>query len=134
MTERRAFLSKAGGLMAAAATGTVLDAPHVIAQPKVQWRMSTTWPQALDVNQGAAQLLGKIVEETTGGRFRIEVFPAGQIMPAFDCFEAASKGTLEAFMGAAYYWNNREPAVEWFTTVPFGMNAEGMGAWYSHGD
>jgi TRAP-type mannitol/chloroaromatic compound transport system substrate-binding protein len=135
MTERRRFLSKAGGLMAVAAA-TLADAPHVIAQPKVQWRMSTTWSQALDVNQGAAQRLAKIVEETSGGRFRIEVFPAGQIMPAFDCFEAASKGTIEAFMGAAYYWTRqgREPAVDWFTTVPFGMNAEGMGAWYSHGD
>src|SRR5262245_27221515 len=116
MTERRAFLSKAGGLMAAAATGTVLDAPHVIAQPKVQWRMSTTWRRAPELNQGAAPLLGNSVEETTGGRFRTEVFPARQIMPAFDCFEAASRGTLEAFKGAAYYWNNREPAVEWFTT------------------
>jgi TRAP-type mannitol/chloroaromatic compound transport system substrate-binding protein len=113
MTERRRFLSKAGGLMAVAAAATIADAPHVIAQPKVRWRMSTTWSQALDVNQGAAQRLAKIVEETSGGRFRIEVFPAGQIMPAFDCFEAASKGTIEAFMGAAYYWTTqgREPAL-----------------------
>ena len=50
--------------------------------------------------QGAAQRLAKVVEEMSGGRFRIEVFPGGQIMPPFECFDAASKGTIEAFMGA----------------------------------
>ena len=49
--------------------------------------------------QGAAQRLAKVVEEMSGGRFRIEVFPGGQIMPLFDCFDAASQGTIEAFMG-----------------------------------
>jgi TRAP-type mannitol/chloroaromatic compound transport system substrate-binding protein len=96
--------------------------------------MSTTWTAALDVHQGAAQQLARVVDQMSGGRFRIEVFPGGQIMGAFACFEAASQGTIEAFMGASYYWTEREPAVEWFTTIPFGMNAEGMGAWYTNGD
>ena len=37
-------------------------------------------------------------------------------------------------MASAYYWTAKEPAVEWFTTVPFGMNPEGMAAWYSQGE
>ena len=134
MTERRRFIATAGGVVAAAAAAAIADAPNVIAQPKVQWRMSTTWTAALDVPQGAAHRLAKVVEETSGGRFRIEVFPGGQIMPPFDCFEAASKGTIEAFMAASYYWTAKEPAVEWFCTVPFGMNPEGMAAWYHQGD
>ena len=134
MTERRRFIATAGGVMAAAAAGVIVDAPNVIAQPKVQWRMSTTWTPALDVPQGAALRLAKVVEEVSGGRFRIEVFPGGQIMPPLDCFDAASKGTIEAFMAAAYYWTAKEPAVEWFCTVPFGMNPEGMAAWYYQGD
>jgi len=75
-----------------------------------------------------------VVEETSGGRFRIEVFPGGQIMQPFECFDAASRGTIEAFMASAYYWTAKEPAVEWFTAVPFGMNAEGRAAWYYQGD
>jgi TRAP-type mannitol/chloroaromatic compound transport system substrate-binding protein len=136
MTERRRFIVTGSGALAAVAAAALVDAPNVIAQPKIQWRMSTTWTPALDVHQGAAQRLAKIVEELTGGRFRIEVFPGGQIMRAFECFEAASRGTIEAFMGCSYYWTAQtgEPAVEWFTTVPFGMNAEGMGAWYASGD
>jgi TRAP-type mannitol/chloroaromatic compound transport system substrate-binding protein len=133
MTERRRFIAAAGGV-AAATAAAIVEAPYVIAQPKVQWRMSTAWPPVLDHLQGAAQQLAKIVEETSGGRFRIEVFPGGQIVQPLDCFDAASKGTIEAFMAASSYWWEKEPAVEWFNTVPFGMNPEGRAAWYYQGD
>src|SRR5215470_8303744 len=126
MTERRRFIANASGIVASVAAAHIIDAPNVIAQPKVQWRMSTTWTPALDVLQGAAQRLAKVVEEMSGGRFRIEVFPGGQIMPPLACFDAASQGKIEAFMGSGQYWADREPAIEWFTTIPFGMNPEGM--------
>jgi len=132
--QRRRFIVKAGGVLAAAGAAVGVEAPNVIAQPKFQWRMPTAWTPALDHLQGAAQRLAKVVEETSGGRFRIEVFPGGQIMPPLACFDAASQGTIEAFMAAAYYWPAKEPAVEWFCTVPFGMNPEGMAAWYYQGD
>ena len=132
--QRRRFIVKAGGVLAAAGAAAVVDAPSVIAQPKVQWRMSTAFSPALDVHHRAAQRLASIVEETSSGRFRIEVFPGGQIMPPFACFDAASQGTIEAFMAGSYYWTEREPAVEWFSTVPFGMNPEGMAAWFYQGD
>jgi TRAP-type mannitol/chloroaromatic compound transport system substrate-binding protein len=74
------------------------------------------------------------VDETSGGRFRIEVFPGGQIMPPLECFDAASQGTIEAFMASASYWTAKEPALEWFTTIPFGMNPQGMAAWFYQGD
>jgi TRAP-type mannitol/chloroaromatic compound transport system substrate-binding protein len=133
MTERRRFL-KAGAGLTTAATVALVDAPNVIAQPKVQWRMSTTWTPNLDVPQGAAQRLATIVEEASGGRFRIEVFPGGQIMQPFECFEATAKGTIQAYMGSPQYWKDREPAIEWFATIPFGMNPQGMTAWYQQGD
>ena len=134
MTERRRFIARASGVVATAAGAALVHAPNVIAQPKVQWRMSTTWTPALDVTQGAAERLAKVVEEMSDGRFRIEVFPGGQIMPPFECFDATSKGTIQAFMGSSYYWREKEPAVEWFTTIPFGMNPEGMLAWFYQGD
>ncbi len=133
MTGRRRFIATAGGVMATAAA-TIVDAPNVIAQPKIQWRMSTAYTAVFDILQGAAQAFAKIVEEMTGGRFRIEVFPGGQIMQPFECFDAASQGKIEAFMGTTQYWNDKEPALEWFATIPFGMNSEGMAAWYHQGD
>ena len=132
LTERRTFLSKTGA--AAVAASAAVAAPSVIAQPRVQWRLSTAWPPQLDMLQGAAQRLARVVDEMSGGRFRIDVFPGGQIMKPFECFDATSKGTIEAFMAAAYYWTARDPAVEWFTTVPFGLDPQGMAVWYYHGD
>src|SRR5262245_46087541 len=134
MTERRRFIATASGVVAAAAATAVVEAPYVIAQPKVQWRLSTAYPPALDHLHGAAKQLGKVVEETSSGRFRIEVFASGQIVQAFECFDAASKGTIEAFMAAPVYWFAKDPAIEWFGTIPFGMNPEGMTAWYYQGD
>ena len=130
MNERRRFILKASSLVAAAGAIASVDAPNVIAQPK--WRMSTGWTAAFDVHQEAADRLAKVVDEMSG-RFRIEVFPGGQIMQPFDCFEGASKGTIETFMASPQYWGDREPAIEWFATIPFGMNSQGMAAWFYRG-
>jgi TRAP-type mannitol/chloroaromatic compound transport system substrate-binding protein len=134
MSGRRRFIAKAGELVAAAAATALVDAPAVIAQPKIQWRMSTAWPKQLDVMQGSAIRLGKVVDEMSGGRFHIEVYPGGQIMPPFECFDATSKGTIECFMSASAYWAAKEPAIEWFMAVPFGLDPHGTAAWYYEGD
>jgi TRAP-type mannitol/chloroaromatic compound transport system substrate-binding protein len=73
MVKRRNFIVRATG--AAVAARVIIDAPNVIAQPKVQWRMSTAWTASI-LYQRAAEQLAKVVEEVSGGRFRIEVFPA----------------------------------------------------------
>src|SRR5262249_27991474 len=96
--------------------------------------MSTAWTNTFDIAQGTAQRLAKTVDEMSGGRFRIEVFPGGQIMDLLGCFDAASQGKIEAFMGSPQYWKDKEPAIEWFCTIPFGMNCEGMAAWYYESD
>jgi TRAP-type mannitol/chloroaromatic compound transport system substrate-binding protein len=133
--QRRRFIVKAGGVLAAAGTTAIVDAPNVIAQPKVQWRMSTAFAPSLDMHLAVAQGFAKAVEEMSGGRFKIEVFPGGQIMQPFECFDAAAKGTdIQAFLASPQYWTDRELALEWFGTIPFGMNCQGMAAWYYQGD
>ena len=134
MSERRRFITTASGLVAAAATAAIVDAPHVIAQPKIQWRMSTAFSAAFDVHLRAAHQMAKVVEEASGGRFQIAVFPGGQIMKPFECFEATAQGKIQAYMGPAQWWKDKEPAIEWFATIPFGMNPQGMAAWYYQGD
>src|SRR5712692_10509993 len=69
--DRRRFMTKAG--VAAAATAALADATNAIAQPKIQWRMATSWTPALDVLQGNAQRFAKMIEEMSGGRFKIQV-------------------------------------------------------------
>ena len=95
--QRRRFLVKASGALAAVGAAAVVDAPNVSAQPKVQWRMSTAFAPSLDMRLRAAQGFAKAVDEISGGRFRIEVRSGGEIMPPLDCFDATSKGTIEAF-------------------------------------
>ena len=131
--QRRRFIATAGDWWPRPAAA-VVDAPYVIAQPKIQWRMSTAWPPQLDNLQKSAERLANVVDEMSGGRFPIEVFPGGQIMAPFACFDATSKGTIEAFMAAGTYWVEQDAATSWFTTIPFGMDPHGMAAWYHHGD
>jgi TRAP-type mannitol/chloroaromatic compound transport system substrate-binding protein len=132
--ERRRFLVKGGVLVAAGATAAVVDAPNVIAQPKYKWRLSTSWPPKFHPPGIAAELLAKTAEELTGGRLKIEVYGGGELVPALENFEAARRGTIEAGHSAAYYWAGKEPATQWFTAVPFGLNTQGTTAWlYSGG-
>jgi TRAP-type mannitol/chloroaromatic compound transport system substrate-binding protein len=132
--ERRRFIVKAGGVLVAAGATAAIDAPNVIAQPKFQWRMATSWTPALDVLQGNAQRFAKLVDDMSGGRLKIQVFAAGELIPAFGVFDACSQGTIESYNSAAYYYAGKEPATQWFTAVPFGLNAQGTYAWYYYGD
>jgi TRAP-type mannitol/chloroaromatic compound transport system substrate-binding protein len=132
--QRRKFLVKAGGTLAAAAVAPVVGAPNVIAQQRVQWRMPTMWVPANDILLTNAQTFAKIVDELTGGRFKIQVFAAGELMPATGVFDACAQGTVEAFSGASYYWAGKEPGLQWFTSVPFGLNSQGYYAWFHFAD
>jgi TRAP-type mannitol/chloroaromatic compound transport system substrate-binding protein len=131
LLKRRNFI--AGATAVATGAAGIMHAPAVIAQQKVRWRMVTTWTPALNVMQGAAELLAKRVNLMSGGRFMIEVFPAGQLMKPLACFDEAGKGTVQGFMAASYYWAAKEPALQWFCAVPFGMNPQGMASWLNHG-
>ncbi|MBI2014340.1 MAG: ABC transporter substrate-binding protein [Candidatus Rokubacteria bacterium] len=132
--ERRRFLVKAGGALVAAGAAVAIDAPNVIAQPKFQWRMPTSWTPALDVLQGNAQRFAKMVDEMSGGRLKIQVYAAGELIPAFGVFNACSQGTVEMYNSASYYYAGKEPACQWFTGVPFGLNPKGQNVWYYYGD
>ncbi|MGD8442307.1 MAG: TRAP transporter substrate-binding protein [Desulfobacterales bacterium] len=131
--KRRDFLKKAG-LGAAAVAATTINAPAVLAQKSYRWKMVTTWPPKLPVLQEGCERLAKRLDEMTGGQLKIQVFAAGELVPALESFQAVSDGTVEVGSGASYYWAGKEPATQWFSAVPFGMNAQGMSAWFHGGD
>ncbi len=132
--KRRDFLKKVGIGTAAAAATSAIGAPAVIAQKKYQWKMVTTWPPKLPVLQDGCERLAKRIGELTDGRIQIQVFAAGELVPALESFQAVSDGTVEVGSGASYYWAGKEPATQWFSAVPFGMNAQGYAAWFHGGD
>jgi TRAP-type mannitol/chloroaromatic compound transport system substrate-binding protein len=131
--KRREFLKKAG-VGAAAVAATAAGAPAVIAQKKYNWKMVTTWPPKLPVLQEGCERLAQRVGELSDGRIKIQVFAAGELVPALESFQAVSDGTVEVGSGASYYWAGKEPATQWFAAVPFGMNGQGLSAWFHGGD
>jgi TRAP-type mannitol/chloroaromatic compound transport system substrate-binding protein len=131
--KRRDFLKKAG-VGAAAVAASAVNAPAVLAQQSYRWKMVTTWPPKLDVLQEGCERLARRIGELSNGRLKIQVFAAGELVPALESFQAVSDGTVEVGSGASYYWAGKEPATQWFAAVPFGMNAQGMSAWFHGGD
>ena len=124
MTGRRRFIATASGLMAADAAAVVVDAPRVIAQPKVQWRTSTVWPPQLDL-QGAAARKVKLVSKMSGDRFQIQVYPRGPIVPPL---RRDLQGRDPGLHGRRELQVDKEPAAAWLLSSPFGMAPRGMGA------
>ncbi|VEN74405.1 conserved hypothetical protein [Candidatus Desulfarcum epimagneticum] len=141
--ERRDFLKKAGaGAIAAAAAGAWGCGKREEAQETkaaspgktYEWKMVTTWPPKLPVLQEGCERFARRVEEISGGRIKIQVFAGGELVPPLSCFDAVSEGTVEVGSGASYYWAGKAPASQWFAAVPFGMNGQGMSAWFHGGD
>ena len=128
--KRRDFLKKSGVTAAAVAASTVA-APAVLAAEKTyRWKMVTTWPPNLPILQTGAVRFAKRVEEASQGRIKIEVFAAGELVPALGVFDAVSAGTVEVGSGASYYWAGKVPAAQWFSSVPFGLNPQGHNPWF----
>jgi len=132
--KRREFLKKAGVGAAAAVAATTVAAPAVLAKKSYRWKMVTTWPPKLPVLQTGCVRLAKRIDELSGGRLKIQVFAGGELVPPMGIFDAVSAGTVECGSGASYYWAGKTPAAQWFAAVPFGLNAQGMAAWFHGGD
>ena len=99
----------------------------------IEWKLVTTWPKGLPGLGAAAEDFARRVNEASGGRLRIKVFGAGEIVPAFEVFDAVSRGVAEAGHGASYYWKGKIPASVFYTAVPFGMTAQEANGWLHYG-
>ena len=104
-----------------------------VSQETFNWKMVTTWPKNFPGLGTGAEYLAQIINEMSDGRLNIKVYGAGEIVPAFEIFDAVTAGTAEMGHGSAYYWKGKNPALQFFSTVPFGMTANEMNAWLYHG-
>lgn len=103
-------------------------------QDKVyQWRMVTAWPKGFPGLGTGSERFAKLLNEMSGGRLQVKVYGAGELVPAMGVFDVVSSGTIELGHGASYYWKGKSAAMQFFTTVPFGMTAQEMNAWLSYG-
>jgi len=139
--KRREFVSKMGlgaiagaGLLSGCSKkeeqgGSVQSA----AKTEIKWDMVTTWPKDFPGLGTGANTLARMINEMSGGRMQVTVYGAKEIVPAFEVFDAVSNGTAQMGHGAAYYWKGKNEAFQFFSTVPFGMNAQEMNGWLFHG-
>ena len=98
-----------------------------------EWKLVTTWPKNLPGLGGGPEDFARSVNAMSGGRLKISVYGAGEIVPAFEVFDAVSQGVAQVGHGAAYYWKGKIPAAIFFTAVPFGMTAQEMNGWLHNG-
>lgn len=98
-----------------------------------RWKMVTTWPKNYPALGTSAEKFATLLDEMSRGRLKIKVYGAGDLVPAMEVFDAVSQGTAEMGHGAAYYWKGKLPSATFFTSVPFGLNAQEMNSWLYYG-
>ncbi|MBD3897527.1 TRAP transporter substrate-binding protein DctP [Halomonas sp. ML-15] len=133
---RRKFLTTAA---VSSTAGMIMGAPAIAraqSSETVNWRMTNAYgPGAPFYTEGPgspADIIQKI-NTMSGGRFNIQHFAAGELIPAFEGFEAVQAGTIEMNAANSYFWSGTTFAAQYFTTVPFGMSYMGHMAWLYHG-
>jgi TRAP-type mannitol/chloroaromatic compound transport system substrate-binding protein len=97
--------------------------------PPVRWRMATSWPPSLDTIFGGAETIAERVAELSEGRFRIQPFAAGELVPGLEVLDAVQNGSVECGHSASYYYLGKNPALAFGTAVPFGLTAQQQNAW-----
>jgi len=129
---RRKFLA---GAAAAGAAGTALGFPAISRAQSgpITLRMQSTWPSN-DIFHEFAVDFAKKVNDMAEGQLRIEVLPAGAVVPAFNLLDAVSAGTLDAGHGVVAYWYGKNSAVAlWGSGPAFGLDANLLLAWHEYG-
>src|SRR5712675_2109850 len=124
---RRKFLT--GAALATAA----VSAPNVVkAQGAISMRFQSTWPSK-DIFHEYALDFAKKVNEMTGGDLKIDVLPAGAVVPAFGLLDAVSKGTLDGGHGVlAYHYGKQHALALWGSGPAFGMDANQLLSWHKY--
>ena len=126
------------GAAGAAAAFANPEAAQVLAPAKInrnrrKFNMVTTWPKGLPGLGRAAERVSERVFAMSDGLMEIKVFAAGELVPAFESFDAVANGSADMYHGAEYYWTAKSPAFPFFTAVPFGMTAQEIMGWIDFG-
>lgn len=128
--DRRSIIKHAGiaGVLAAGV------APAVHAQAAVRWRLSSSFPKALDTIFGAADVFAEGVKKMSGGKFDISVHAGGEITPPFGVVDAVQQGSIEMAHTAPYYFFGKDECFALGCAIPFGLNSRQMTAWMYEGN
>jgi TRAP-type mannitol/chloroaromatic compound transport system substrate-binding protein len=137
--DRRKFVKVAGVTAAASALAACSQnecadgGSPVVKAEQLNWKMVTSWPLNFPGLGTGANRLAETITRMSGGRLTIKVYGANDLVPPFEVFDAVSRGTAEMGHSGAYYWKGKAEAAQFFSTVPFGLNAQEMNGWLYYG-
>ena len=133
MTEQTVETGRRKLLKGAAVGAGALSVPMISTAQTTTMRFQSTWP-AKDIFHEFAVDFAKKVNDMAGNRLKIEVLPAGAVVPAFQLLDAVAKGTLDGGHGVVAYWYGKTQAVAlWGSGPAFGMDANMVLAWHNYG-
>ena len=121
-------------LAGAVALALAAGSGGALAQKKVSWKMQSAFPGNLPHLGTSGVRFEKNIREATDGRFVVKFYEPGALVPALECFDAASKGSVDScWTTPGYHTGKIGPAVSFFTSVPFGPGFGEFMAWKRHG-
>jgi TRAP-type mannitol/chloroaromatic compound transport system substrate-binding protein len=120
-------------LVGAAALTAAVAAPSIARAQTRRWRMVTSWPKRLPGPGMSAERVAERIKALSGGRLEIAVSAAGEVVPAFEVLDAVGGGVAEMGHTASFFWQGKEPAAVFYTTVPFGLTPNEHVAWVDAG-
>ena len=134
MEDKKTVTNRRGMLKGAAVAAGAISAPMIAtAQTTTTLRLQSTWP-AKDIFHEYANDFAKKVNDMASGKLKIEVLPAGAVVPAFQLLDAVNKGTLDAGHGVvAYHYGKNSALALWGSGPAFGMDPNMVLAWHNHG-
>ena len=112
---------------------TIAIAAPAVANNNFKWKMVTCWPKNFPGLGTSANRLAKRITEASGGKLNIKVYGAGEIVPAYEVFDAVRNGVAEMSHDSPYYWLSKHPATAFFSTVPAGLSSAEQTTWLLDG-
>jgi len=99
----------------------------------ISWRMATAWPKNFPGVGMTAENIAKDITQASGGRLEIKVYGSGEIVPAYEVFDAVRQNTVEIGHSWSGYWISKHPALAYFGCIPGGLSPSEQSSWISHG-
>lgn len=133
--DRRNFIKGTG--IAGVAGAATLAAPSIANAETIKWKMTTAFPPGqpfYSTGPGSSTDFAERVKKMSKGALDIKVFHAGELVPAFQGFDAVRQGIVECNSWVSYFGAGKVPAAQFFGAVPFGMSTQGQNAWFYIGD
>ncbi|MCD1630281.1 MULTISPECIES: TRAP transporter substrate-binding protein [Marinobacter] len=127
MSTRRIFV-------AALTMVALLASPFTVAEKTYTIRLAETWGPNSKILGEAPRNMAAMAERMSNGRLKFRIDSSNKHKAPFGIFDLVRNGQYDMGHTASYYYKGTIPNAMYFTTIPFGMIAPEMYAWFYHDD